>query len=76
MAMPDIPEDLLRLAEGLVFASAEPATWSTLASLLPPDLGPDQVFQALQAHCAGRGVILCRARRRLCRSPPIMQLPR
>jgi len=58
VATPDIPEDLLRLAEALVFASAEPATWSTLAPLLPAGLDPHQVFQALQEHCVGRGVIL------------------
>lgn len=58
MVAPDIPADLLRLAEALVFASPEPATWTTLAPLLPPDLDAHAVFQALEDHCAGRGVIL------------------
>ncbi len=58
MATPDISEDLLRLAEALVFASAEPATGNTPAPLPPACLDPYQVFQALQEHCAGRGVIL------------------
>lgn len=58
MATPDIPADLLRLAEALVFASPEPATWTTLAPWLPSHLDAQAVFQALQDHCAGRGVIL------------------
>lgn len=56
--MPDISEDLLRLADALVFASGEPATRNMLTPLLPSGLDPYQVFQALQEYCAGRGVIL------------------
>ena len=54
----DVPLDVLRLAEALVFASSEPATWKTLGPLLPPHLDAERVFHALQRHCADRGVIL------------------
>lgn len=54
----DVPLDVLRLAEALVFASPEPVTWKTLAPLLPSHLDADRVFRALQLHCADRGVVL------------------
>jgi hypothetical protein len=53
-----IPARLLRLAEALVFASPRPATWRLLAPFLPAHLSTDDVFAALQAHCAERGVVL------------------
>jgi segregation and condensation protein B len=58
MDHPAIPARLLRLAEALVFASPRPATWRLLAPFLPAHLSSDDVFAALQAHCAERGVVL------------------
>ena len=58
MAGPDIPRDVLRLAEAFVFASPEPVTWKTLRPLLPENLDPVDVFAALQTRCAGRGINL------------------
>jgi segregation and condensation protein B len=60
MDRPDIPASLLRLAEALVFASPEPATWRLLAPFVPANVNTDDVFLALQAHCAERGVVLVR----------------
>jgi segregation and condensation protein B len=51
-------EDSLRLAEALVFASAEPVTPRGLARILPDDLDADAVLAALRARYAGRGVEL------------------
>jgi segregation and condensation protein B len=58
MDRPDIPVRLLRLAEALVFASPQPATWRLLAPFVPTSVNTDDVFLALQAHCAERGVVL------------------
>jgi segregation and condensation protein B len=49
-------EDSLRLAEALVFASAEPVTPRGLARILADDLDADAVLAALRARYAGRGV--------------------
>ena len=57
----DVPIEVLRLAEAIVFASPEPVTWQRLGPMLPRDLDPGAVFTALERHCAGRGVILARA---------------
>jgi segregation and condensation protein B len=54
-------EDSLRLAEALVFASAEPVTPRGLARVLPDDIDADAVLRALQARYAGRGVELVEA---------------
>jgi segregation and condensation protein B len=51
-------EDSLRLAEALVFASAEPVTPRGLARILPDDVNADAVLAALRARYAGRGVEL------------------
>ena len=51
-------DDHLRLAEALVFASADPVPARTLAGLLPEDADAEIVFRALQARYAGRGVEL------------------
>ncbi len=51
-------EDALRLAEALLFASAEPVTARGLARVLPDDLDADAVLDALRARYAGRGVEL------------------
>ncbi len=51
-------EDALRLAEALVFASAEPVTPHGLSRVLPEGLDPDGVLDALRARYAGRGVEL------------------
>ena len=56
--MSEVPEDSLRLAEALVFASAEPVTARALAQLLPEDAEAEAVFAALAARYAGRGVEL------------------
>src|SRR3978361_331792 len=49
-------EDSLRLAEALVFASAEPVTPRGLARVLSDDIDADAVLAALRARYAGRGV--------------------
>ena len=51
-------EDQIRLAEALVFASAEPVSARSLQQLLPPDADADAVLGALREQCAGRGVTL------------------
>jgi segregation and condensation protein B len=51
-------EDALRLAEALVFASAEPVTPRGLARVLPDDLDADAVMAALRTRYTGRGVEL------------------
>ena len=56
MREPD--EDSLRLAEALVFASAEPVTSRGLARVLADDLDADAVLTALRARYTGRGVEL------------------
>ena len=57
----EVPVEVLRLAEAVVFASPEPVTWQRLAPMLPRDLDSGVVFTALEKHCAGRGVVLARA---------------
>jgi segregation and condensation protein B len=54
-------EDALRLAEALVFASAEPVTSRGLARVLPDDLDADAVLDALRVRYEGRGVELVQA---------------
>src|ERR1700709_1058005 len=54
MREPD--EDSLRLAEALIFASAEPVTPRGLARVLADDVDADAVLAALRARYAGRGV--------------------
>jgi segregation and condensation protein B len=51
-------EESLRLAEALVFASAEPVTPRGLAHVLADDINADAVLAALRARYAGRGVEL------------------
>jgi segregation and condensation protein B len=51
-------EELLRLAEALVFASAAPVGPRALAQLLPDDADVDAVIAALRLRYAGRGVEL------------------
>ena len=51
-------EDHLRLAEGLIFASADPVPARTLQALLPEDVEADAVLRALRERYAGRGVEL------------------
>jgi segregation and condensation protein B len=48
----------VRLAEALVFASAEPVSTAAVARLLPPPAEAVAVLRALQSHYAGRGVEL------------------
>jgi segregation and condensation protein B len=57
-AMREPAEDELRLAEALVFASAEPVAPRGLARVLPDDVDADAVIAALRARYAGRGVEL------------------
>ena len=54
-------EDSLRLAEALVFASAEPVTARGLQRLLPDTLDAEAVLAALRQRYAGRGVELVEA---------------
>jgi segregation and condensation protein B len=54
-------EDSIRLAEALIFASAEPVTLRGLTRLLPDDVDADAVLLALHARYAGRGVELVEA---------------
>ncbi|MEO9191399.1 MAG: SMC-Scp complex subunit ScpB [Acetobacteraceae bacterium] len=48
----------MRLAEALVFASAQPVTPRQLGQLLPDGIAPETVLAALRARYAGRGVEL------------------
>ncbi len=54
-------EDSIRLAEALIFASAEPVTLRGLARLLADDIDADAVLLALRERYAGRGVELVEA---------------
>jgi segregation and condensation protein B len=56
MTPPD--EAVLRLAEAVVFAAAAPVTARQLTHLLPDGVEAEQVFSALRARYAGRGVEL------------------
>lgn len=57
-ALREPDEDSLRLAEALVFASAEPVTPRGLARVLADDIDADAVLAVLRARYAGRGVEL------------------
>jgi segregation and condensation protein B len=57
-AAPEIPDEALRLAEALVFASADPVGARALSQLLPDTLDADTVIAALRERYAGRGVEL------------------
>ncbi|MSO90320.1 MAG: SMC-Scp complex subunit ScpB [Acetobacteraceae bacterium] len=54
--LPD--EDALRLAEAMVFASAEPVTARALSQVLEENMDAEAVLAALCARFAGRGVEL------------------
>lgn len=54
-------EDNLRLAEALVFASAQPVSLRQLGQALPEGTDPEAVVAALRARYAGRGVELVEA---------------
>jgi segregation and condensation protein B len=54
-------EDSLRLAEALIFASAEPVSARSLSRVLPDDIDADAVVALLRARYAGRGVELVEA---------------
>ena len=51
-------EDHLRLAEALVFASADPVNARALQQLLPPEADATAVLTALRDRCASRAVTL------------------
>lgn len=51
-------EEAVRIAEALVFASAEPVSTSFLSQRLPGDTDLAAVMGALKSHYAGRGVNL------------------
>ncbi len=55
---PVVDEDQIRLAEALVFASADPVPVRAVQQLLPPDADAAAVLAALRDRCAGRGVRL------------------
>ena len=54
MSAPD--PDHVRLAEALIFASADPVSPRQIAALLPEDADAGAVLQAVQSLYAGRGV--------------------
>ncbi len=54
-------DQAVRLAEALVFASAEPVPAAALARSLPDDVDVEPVLAVLQARYAGRGVELVEA---------------
>ena len=54
-------DQAVRLAEAMIFASAEPVSAAALARALPDELDVEPVVAALQAHYAGRGVELVEA---------------
>ncbi len=51
-------EDALRLAEAMVFASAEPVTARALSQVLAENMDAEAVLAGLRARFAGRGVEL------------------
>ncbi len=51
-------DDHVRLAEALIFASADPVSARSLAALLPEDVDAADVLRELQRRYAGRGVEL------------------
>jgi len=51
-------DEAVRLAEALVFASANPVSPRTLSQLLPDDIDADAVIAGLRERYAGRGVEL------------------
>ncbi len=51
-------EDALRLAEAMVFSSAEPVTARSLQRVLADDMDAEAVLAALRSRYAGRGVEL------------------
>ncbi len=59
MSAPD--PDHVRLAEALIFASADPVSLRQIAALLPEDADAGAVLQAVQSLYAGRGVTLTEA---------------
>ena len=54
-------DQAVRLAEAMIFASAEPVPAAALARTLPDSVDVEPVLAALQAHYAGRGVELVEA---------------
>jgi segregation and condensation protein B len=54
-------DEALRIAEALLFASAEPVGVRALSQLLPDDLDADAVLTALRERYGGRGVELTEA---------------
>ena len=59
--MNPFPEHLLRLAEALIFASAEPVTPATLASCLGPKIDVHRLADVLIDRHAGKGFELVAA---------------
>jgi segregation and condensation protein B len=55
---PELPEEAIRLAEALVFASTGPVGARALSQLLPDNVDPDAVIAALRERYVGRGVEL------------------
>src|ERR1700712_907019 len=59
--MDPFPEHLLRLAEALIFASAEPVTSATLADCLGPEIDVQRLADVLIERHAGKGFVLVAA---------------
>jgi segregation and condensation protein B len=56
--MAEVTEDMLRLAEAMLFAAAAPVGARALGQLLPEDADPDAVLLTLRERFAGHGVEL------------------
>ena len=59
--MSDVEDDWVRLAEAMIFASANPVSRRALGSVLPDEADTDAVVAALRARYDGRGVELVEA---------------
>lgn len=57
----DLRARSLRVIEAVLFASREPVSEADLATRVPSDVDVADILATLQAHYAGRGVVLVRA---------------
>lgn len=56
VAIGSVPDDVLRLAEAMIFASASPITPRLLSRVLPEGVDAALVIEAVRTRYAGRGV--------------------
>ena len=59
--MGSIPDTVIRLAEALIFASAEPVMREALARRLGPEIDIDQLITQVTVRHAGKGFELVAA---------------